>query len=100
VADILFDLARRESKNLAIRFAKTLVDDMGGTFPLNSNPWRRAAFRVLKAPEVPSVLLELGYLSNKEDEALFRDPEWPTAQATTVARTIEGLFTGSVTAGQ
>jgi N-acetylmuramoyl-L-alanine amidase len=100
VADILFDLARRESKNLAIRFAKTLVDDMGGTFPLNSNPWRRAAFRVLKAPEVPSVLLELGYLSNKEDEALFRDPTWPTAQATTVARTIEGFFTGSVTAGQ
>jgi N-acetylmuramoyl-L-alanine amidase len=100
VADILFDLALRESKNLAIRFAKTLVDDMGETFPLNSNPWRRAAFRVLKAPDVPSVLLELGYLSNKEDEALFRGPKWPVVEATTVARTIEEFFNGSVTAGQ
>ena len=100
VADILFDLARRESKNLAIRFAKSLVGDMKEAFPLNANPWRRAAFVVLKAPDVPSVLLELGYLSNEDDEALFRSPEWPKKEAATVARAIETFFSGRVTAGQ
>ncbi len=100
VADILFDLARRETKNLAIRFAKSLVDDMDGTIPLNSNPWRRASFRVLKAPDVPSVLLELGYLSNEEDEKLFTAASWPEAAAKTVARAIEDFLGENVAAGQ
>ena len=100
VADILFDLARRETKNLAIRFAKTLVEDMEGDFELNSNPWRRASFRVLKAPDVPSVLLELGYLSNDEDEALFRSATWPAEEAETIAAAIEAFFGGGATAGQ
>jgi N-acetylmuramoyl-L-alanine amidase len=100
VADILFDLARRETKNLAIRFAKSLVDDMDGTIPLNSNPWRRASFRVLKAPDVPSVLLELGYLSNEDDEKLFTAASWPEAAAKTVARAIEDFLGENVAAGQ
>ncbi len=100
VADILFDLARRETKNLAIRFAKTLVEDMEGDFELNSNPLRRASFRVLKAPDVPSVLLELGYLSNDDDEALFRSPTWPAEEAETIAAAIESFFGGGATAGQ
>ena len=100
VADILFDLARRETKNLSVRFAKSLVDDMQGHVALNSNPWRRAAFRVLKAPEVPSVLFELGYLSNTDDEKLFHSPNWPANEAKTVARAIETFLRGRVTAGQ
>jgi N-acetylmuramoyl-L-alanine amidase len=100
VVDILFDLARRETRNLSIRFAKSLVEDMEGEVPLNSNPWRRAAFKVLKAPDVPSVLLELGYLSNAEDEKLFRSPAWPRAEAETVARAIEDFLGGALTAGQ
>ena len=51
VADILVDLAMRETRNFSIRFAKTLVDDMRGKIALNGNPWRRASFKVLKAPE-------------------------------------------------
>lgn len=100
VADILFDLARRETRNLSVRFAKTVVDDMRGKFALNGNPWRRAAFKVLKAPEVPSVLLELGYLSNEDDEALFKSKEWPGKEAETIARAIESFLDRSVTAGQ
>ena len=100
VVDILFDLARRETRNLSIRFAKSLVEDMKGEVPLNSNPWRRAAFKVLKAPDVPSVLLELGYLSNADDEKLFRSPGWPRAEAETVARAIEDFLGGALTAGQ
>ncbi len=100
VADILLDLARRETRNLSDRFAKTLVDDMRGEVALNANPWRRAAFRVLKAPEVPSVLLELGYLSNPDDEKLFLSDTWPADEAETVARAIEAFFGGKLTAGQ
>lgn len=100
VVDILFDLARRETRNLSVRFAKTLVDDMDGEVPLNSNPWRRASFKVLTAPDVPSVLLELGYLSNPDDEKLFRSPDWPRNKAEIVARAIEDFFGAAVTAGQ
>ncbi len=100
VADILVDLARRETRNLSVRFAKSLVGDMEDSFTLNSNPWRRAAFKVLKAPEVPSVLLELGYLSNEEDEAMFRSEEWPEAQAKAIARAVEAFLAGQLTAGK
>jgi N-acetylmuramoyl-L-alanine amidase len=100
VADILFDLARRETKNLSVRFAKSLVNGMHGKVALNSNPWRRAAFRVLKAPEVPSVLLELGFLSNPDDEKLFSSKDWPASEAETVARAIEAFVVGRQTAVQ
>jgi len=99
VADILFDLARRETKNLSVRIAKSLVADLDGTLPLNKSPWRRASFRVLKAPEIPSVLLELGYLSNKEDEKLFRTAGWEKGSAEKVARAIE-QFAATGVAGQ
>jgi N-acetylmuramoyl-L-alanine amidase len=98
VADILFDLARRETRNLSVRFAKTLVDDMRGDVALNGNPWRRASFVVLKAPEVPSVLLEIGFLSNKEDVKLFKSDKWPESEARTVARAIETFLGGAVPA--
>jgi N-acetylmuramoyl-L-alanine amidase len=100
VADILFDLARRETRNLSVRLAKALVEDMEGTFPLNVNPSRRASFRVLKSPEVPSVLLELGYLSNADDEALFRSESWPKKEAAVIADAIEEFVLGKVAAGQ
>jgi N-acetylmuramoyl-L-alanine amidase len=100
VANILFDLARRETRNLSVRFAKALVDDMKDAFELNSNPWRRASFKVLKAPEVPSVLLELGYLSNSDDEAMFRSEEWPEDEARTIARAVEEFLDQPVAASQ
>ena len=100
VADILIDFAQREARNFSIRFAKSLVDDMRGKIALNGNPWRRASFKVLKAPEVPSVLLELGYLSNEEDEDLFQSEGWPLEEAEIVARAVEGFFGGKETAGQ
>ncbi len=100
VADILVDLARRETRNLSVRFAKSLVGDMEDAFTLNSNPWRRAAFKVLKAPEVPSVLLELGYLSNAEDEEMFRSEKWPEAQAKAIARAVESFLADQLTAGK
>jgi N-acetylmuramoyl-L-alanine amidase len=76
VADILADLIRRETHTFSVRFARSLVGELSSTVELINNPQRSAGFKVLKAPDVPSVLVELGYLSNPKDEAQLSDPEW------------------------
>jgi N-acetylmuramoyl-L-alanine amidase len=90
VADILADLIRRETQSFSLRFARSLV---GGLSPairmIPTNPHRFAGFKVLRAPDVPSVLLELGYLSNAEDEALLRDPEWRAKAARGIIEAVD-----------
>lgn len=76
VADILVDLIRRETHGFSARFARALVDEFSQSIGVIKNPHRSAGFRVLRAPDVPSVLIELGYLSNPSDEAKLRDPAW------------------------
>ncbi|WP_374990021.1 N-acetylmuramoyl-L-alanine amidase [Rhizobium sp. TH2] len=76
VTDILLDLTRRETQAFSIRMAETVLDSFDGQIGLINNPLRHAGFRVLQAPDVPSVLLELGFLSNPKDELLLTDPEW------------------------
>lgn len=76
VSDILVDLIRRETHNFSIRFARSLVGELSGNIEMINNPHRSAGFRVLKAPDVPSVLVELGYLSNPKDEEQLRDAAW------------------------
>lgn len=76
VADILIDLTRRETQAFSVSLARSVVTSFEGQIKLINNPHRHAGFRVLQAPDVPSVLLELGFLSNKEDETLLLDPEW------------------------
>lgn len=68
VADILIDLAQRETMNLSASFAEILVNELGRRVTLLRNTHRFAGFAVLKAPDVPSVLVELGYLTNPTDE--------------------------------
>lgn len=92
VADILIDLARRETKNLSIAFARRLLGDIKPAMKLNKNPRRSADFRVLKAPDVPSVLVELGYLSNSGDEKLLGSSEWRKKVAARFALSIETFF--------
>jgi N-acetylmuramoyl-L-alanine amidase len=89
VADILIDLARRETQTLSIRVAQKVVSSLKDKVELISNPHRSAGFRVLKAPDVPSILLELGYLSNKEDEVLLRDKAWRLKVAGELVEAIE-----------
>ncbi len=69
VTSILIDLAQRETKNLSARFASVLTEELADHTLVLRNSHRFAGFVVLKAPDVPSVLLELGYLSNPDDEA-------------------------------
>lgn len=76
VSDILFDLARRETRQFSLSFARDLMERLRTTVLINKNPHRFAGFRVLKAPDVPSVLLEIGYLSSSEDLKLLTSPNW------------------------
>lgn len=89
IHDILVDLVRRETEALSEHFALQLVADMrSGEIRLINNPKRSAGFRVLRAPDVPSILLEMGYLSNPDDEQDLKSAEWQRRLAAILARSI------------
>jgi N-acetylmuramoyl-L-alanine amidase len=92
VADILFDLQRRETRAYSHLFSRRLVDGLRGATRLNHNPERSAGFVVLKAPEFPSVLVELGYLSNSQDVAALESPDWRTRTAVAVMKAVDAFF--------
>ena len=92
VNDILFDLTRRETRAYSHVFARTLVNYWKVAGRLNKNPQRAAGFVVLKAPDVPSVLLELGYLSSPADAASLTSDDWRDKATGRVAESIEAYF--------
>lgn len=92
VTGILIDLAQRETKNFSVKFAENLVTSMRGTVRLNRNPHRFAGFRVLKAPDVPSVLVELGYLSNRDDVRELSSRAWRNKIAAAMIKAIDNFF--------
>lgn len=90
VADILVDLTRRETHAFSMRFADYLLVSLSSKINMiDTNPHRYAGFRVLRAVDVPSVLIELGYLSNPQDEKQLRDPEWRTRAAESIVTAVE-----------
>lgn len=91
VAGILADLVRRETHGFSVSFARSLVSEFSETIELIKNPHRSAGFRVLRAPDVPSVLVELGYLSNPEDEALMLDGDWRKKAVTSIIEAVGGF---------
>ena len=94
------DLALRETKNHSIYFARRVVKSLGPVSPLNRRPLRSAGFKVLKAPDVPSVLLELGYLSNRHDEKNLVSAKWRQKSAASVAQAVDAFFSPEVAARQ
>jgi N-acetylmuramoyl-L-alanine amidase len=98
VADILFDLKRRETRAYAHTFSRGLVENLQGATKLNHKPERSAGFVVLKAPEFPSVLIELGYLSNAQDVKALDSPEWRARTAAAIVKSIDAFFAGPDTA--
>jgi N-acetylmuramoyl-L-alanine amidase len=91
VANILIDLAQRETQNRSIVFAKSVVGEMNKS-DLHRKSLKSAGFRVLKSPDVPSVLLELGFLSNPDDEKELTSEPWRTAMAEKVVAAIDSYF--------
>lgn len=92
VVNILIDLAQRETMNESAVFARKLVDELGKTRRMLRNTHRFAGFAVLKAPDIPSVLVELGYLSNRSDERMLRDPRRRGRMAAAMARAVNAYF--------
>ena len=82
VTGILLDLARQETQPRTEALAKALVDGMTQTGgPMNRRPLRSAAFSVLKAADIPSVLIEIGFLSSPRDLKNLQDADWRAAMA-------------------
>ncbi|MGH1350191.1 MAG: N-acetylmuramoyl-L-alanine amidase [Methyloligellaceae bacterium] len=92
VTNILYSLAKRETKNHSVAFASILIDSIKGSTIVKKNPIRYANFVVLRAPDVPSVLVELGYMSSAKDEQLLKSPEWRKKVAKSVATAIDQYF--------
>ena len=95
VANILIDLAQRETKNLSVKFANLVVDNARGKTRLLDRTHRFAGFRVLKAPDVPSVLIELGFLTNRSDEKQLLSTAWQRKVAGALVNSVNGFFNAS-----
>ena len=92
VADILIDLARRETRAFSNRFARLLMGEMKTTARMHKHPLKSAGFKVLKAPDVPSVLVELGYVSNKEDLEHLLSENWRARIVGSMGQAIDAFF--------
>jgi len=90
VQAILLSLMRAETRAGSARMARQVVNELGQDVPLLPNTHRQAGFVVLKAPEIPSVLVEMGFLSNVQDEAALRRPEHRARVARAMTRAIHG----------
>ena len=95
VKAILSDLARREVDTTRDRtsvFVKSVIEFMGETTGLKDNPDRSAAFVVLKSAKVPSILIELGYVTNEADAQLLKSERWREKVSSSIVTAIENYF--------
>ncbi|WP_455477539.1 N-acetylmuramoyl-L-alanine amidase family protein [Bartonella sp. B41] len=89
ITDILIDLVQRETHTFSVNFANRVIFDLSkSNINLINNPHRYADFQVLRAPDIPSILIEIGYLSNKKDEKLLNNPQWRQKIAASIAHSI------------
>lgn len=93
VQGILIDLAQRETMNFSVKFAKILIPEIARSgMKVGGRSHRFAGFRVLKAPDVPSVLVELGYLSNRKDEQILKSKSGQVKLASSIAKAVDKYF--------
>ena len=92
VSDILINLAQRETMTRSSEFASLKVQEMRKSVKLRDNTHRFAGFAVLKAPDVPSVLLEMGYLSNRTEERLLKQKDYRRKLAVSTSKAVEKYF--------
>ena len=92
VAGILLDLAERETKGFSLQFARKVLADLKTVARLHKEPLKSAGFRVLRAPDIPSVLIELGYVSNHSDLQSLLSDAWQNRTADSIAQAIDSYF--------
>lgn len=87
IADVLMDMARIETQPRSEAFAKFAVSELNRAgIVMHRRPMRGAAFSVLKSPDIPSVLVELGFLTDPGDRGNLFDPEWRARTAQAIAQ--------------
>jgi len=92
VANILIDFAQRETRAFSTHFARTLAAELKKVARLHKHPLKSAGFMVLKAPDVPSVLVELGYVTSPQDLRQLVSDSWRGRTAAAMARAIDAYF--------
>lgn len=92
VTNILIDLAQRETMNLSSRLAEVVIAELRRDVTLLPRSHRFAGFAVLKAPDIPSFLMEMGYLTNREEERLLRTRTYRKKLASAMVRAIDRYF--------
>jgi N-acetylmuramoyl-L-alanine amidase len=92
VTDILINLVQRETKNYSVRFAKSVVDHVRQSTRLLEPTHRFAGFVVLKAPDVPSILVELGFLTNGLDEKRLTSSKWQSSISESFVHAVDHYF--------
>jgi N-acetylmuramoyl-L-alanine amidase len=99
IAGILIDLAQRETKAFSQQFARHVVNELKTAARMHKHPLKSAGFRVLKAPDVPSVLIELGYVSSRKDLKQLMSESWRTHAGDAIAKAVDGYFTTRLAGG-
>ena len=92
IARILASLVRRETRIGSSQLARSMVGNLDDNLPMLPNPERHAGFVVLKAADIPSVLVEMGFMSNPVDEAELRRPRHRTRIAEAMKRAVDAYF--------
>ncbi len=92
VAQILASLVRQETRQGSARMARSVVSQLRSDVMLLENPSRHAGFVVLKAADIPSVLVEMGFMSNRQDEAALRKPAHRVEVAQAMKRAVDAYF--------
>ncbi|HEY2135333.1 MAG TPA: N-acetylmuramoyl-L-alanine amidase [Xanthobacteraceae bacterium] len=99
IADILIDLAQRETRAFSSQFAKHVAGELKGAARMHKHPLKSAGFRVLKAPDVPSVLIELGYVSNRQDLKELTSESWRAHAGDAIVQAVNSYFTTRLAGG-
>ncbi len=89
---VLVDLMRREVRVKSFHAASAIVDQLKPSIKLRQFPIRGADFLVLQSPEIPSILIELGFLSNSQDVKNLTTKEWRTRVSQAIARGVASYF--------
>ena len=97
VADILQELTLRETRGFSAGFAGRLMGQLSPVMEMSTKPHREAGFKVLRSPDVPSVLIELGYLSSKSDLEKLQSEEWRARVTGSMAKAVDLFFSGRAT---